>query len=69
MSLTYDEAYRKAEDIIKQLENAPALSMDEYRRQAAEAERLLTYCRNCLKNVLTKNELQAEEEDLTANER
>lgn len=60
MSLTYDEAYKKAEEIIQQLENAPALSMDEYRRQAAEAERLLAFCRNCLTTISTNEELTVE---------
>ncbi len=57
MSLTYDEAYKRAEEIIKQLESAPALSMDEYRRQAAEAERLLSFCRNCLTTLSTNETL------------
>ncbi len=61
MSLTYDEAYKKAEEIVRQLENAPALSMDEYRRQAAEAERLLSFCRNCLAAIGTNDGLQMKE--------
>ena len=41
----YDESIKKAEEIIAQLEQADALSMDEYKRLAAEATALLKQCK------------------------
>lgn len=46
--LTYDEAIKKAEAIITQLEQAEALSMDEYKNKAAEATQLLKQCKSLL---------------------
>lgn len=43
--MKYDESIQKAEEIIGQLEAADALSMDEYKRRAAEAEALLRQCK------------------------
>ena len=43
--LTYDEALQRAETIIANLEQAEALGMDEYKRQASEATALLKQCR------------------------
>ena len=46
--LTYDEALQKAEAIIAQLEQSEAISMDAYKKAAAEATALLQYCRSLL---------------------
>ena len=46
--LTYDEAIQRAESIIAHLEQAEALSMDEYKRLAAEATELLKQCKSLL---------------------
>ena len=43
--MTYDEAIQRAETIIAQLEQAEALSMDEYKKLAAEATSLLNQCK------------------------
>ncbi len=43
--LSYDEAIQRAETIITRLEQADALSMDEYKKSASEAEALLKQCR------------------------
>lgn len=43
---TYDEALKRAEAIIAQLEQAEAISMDEYKRLAAESTALLKQCKN-----------------------
>ena len=43
-NLTYDEAIKRAEQIIAQLEQAEALGMDEYKRLASEATALLKHC-------------------------
>jgi uncharacterized protein HemY len=44
--MTYDEAIQRAENIIAQLEQAEAISMEEYRRLASEATTLLKQCRD-----------------------
>ncbi len=46
--ITYDESIQKAEAIIAQLEQSEALSMEEYKRQAAEATALLKHCKSLL---------------------
>lgn len=43
--LSYDEAIRRAETVIAQLEAAEALSMDDYQRLASEATTLLRHCK------------------------
>lgn len=43
--MSYDEALKKAEGIIEELEKASALSMDVYRKKASEAKKYLTICR------------------------
>ena len=43
--MNYDEAIQKAEAIIAQLESAEALSMEEYKKAAAEATALLKQCK------------------------
>lgn len=44
----YDEAIKKAEAIVTQLEQSDAISMDEYKRLATEATALLKQCRSLL---------------------
>ena len=44
--MTYDEKMAKAEAIIQQLESAEALSMEAYKKAAAEATALLKECRS-----------------------
>ena len=46
--MNYDDSIKKAEEIIAQLEQAEALSMDEYKRLASEATALLKQCRSFL---------------------
>ena len=46
--LTYDEAIQRAEEIIAQLEQSDAISMEEYKRQAKEATALLQQCKSFL---------------------
>ena len=48
---TYDEAIQKAEAIVLQLERTEALSASDYKKQAAEATRLLDFCEHCLKDM------------------
>ena len=46
--MTYDEAIQRAETIIAHLEQAEAISMDEYKRLASEAAALLKHCKSLL---------------------
>ena len=46
--LTYDEALQRAEAIIARLESAEAISIDEYKKAAAEATALLKQCSSFL---------------------
>ena len=46
--MNYDETIKRAEEIITQLEQAEALSMDEYKNKAAEATLLLKQCKSLL---------------------
>ena len=55
--MTYDEAIKRAEEIIAQLEQAEALSMDEYKRLAAEATALLRQCKDDISAI--EKELKA----------
>ena len=48
--MTYDEAIERAEAIINRLEQADALSMEEYKKLAAEATSLLKQCRATLES-------------------
>ena len=43
--MNYDENIKKAEAIIAQLEASEAISMEEYKRLAAEATVLLKACK------------------------
>ncbi|MBR4432272.1 MAG: exodeoxyribonuclease VII small subunit [Paludibacteraceae bacterium] len=49
--MNYDESIKKAEQIIAQLEQAEALSMDEYKRLAAEATALLKECKSHIEGL------------------
>jgi len=47
----YDEAIKKAEAIIAQLEQAEAMSMEEYKRLASEATALFKQCKSEIKGM------------------
>lgn len=42
--MTYDEALKRIETIVRELEDAPAIAMTDYRAKADEAKRLLEFC-------------------------
>ena len=44
--MTYDEAIKRAETIIAQLEQSEAISMEDYKRLASEATALLKQCKD-----------------------
>lgn len=46
--MTYDEAIKRIEQIVEELEQSEALSMDMYQAKAKEAKELLTFCHNQL---------------------
>ena len=49
--MNYDENIKKAEAIIQQLEASEAISMDEYKRLAAEATALLKECKAAIDDM------------------
>jgi len=49
--MNYDEAIQKAERLVKELEQAQALSMEEYRQKSAEVKQLLDSCEQQLKQM------------------
>jgi exodeoxyribonuclease VII small subunit len=46
--MSYDEAIRRIEQIVSELEQTEALSMDMYQAKAKEAKELLTFCQTQL---------------------
>ena len=47
-NFSYDQSMARAEAIVQQLEQSDAISMDEYKKLAAEATSLLNQCRESL---------------------
>lgn len=45
---TYDQAIQRIEQIVNQLEQSTALSMEDYQALAKEAKQLLTFCQDQL---------------------
>ncbi len=48
-TMTYDDAMKRVEALVQELEQAEALSMDIYQKKADEAKKLLDYCESLLK--------------------
>ena len=48
--MTYDEAIKRIEQIVQELEQSDALSMDAYQAKANEAKELLNFCQKQLTN-------------------
>ena len=46
--MTYDEAIKRIEQIINELEQSDALSMEAYQTEAKEAKELLSFCNSQL---------------------
>jgi len=49
--MTYDEALKRLQEIVKSLETEEAISIDDYKKKAAEAKELLGYCRSQLTSI------------------
>lgn len=60
--MTYDEAIQQAETILKELEQAEALSMDVYQQKAKQVKELLQFC----KQQIVKMEQEFIENDANA---
>jgi exodeoxyribonuclease VII small subunit len=54
--MTYDEAIRRIEQIVHDLEQSEALSIDTYQAKANEAKELLNFCQKQLTNWEKKME-------------
>jgi exodeoxyribonuclease VII small subunit len=48
MEKSYDEALKRIEEIVHELEQSEALSMDAYQAKAKEAKELLAFCQKQL---------------------
>jgi exodeoxyribonuclease VII small subunit len=46
--MTYDEAIKRIEQIVLELEQSKAISMDAYQTKAKEAKELLLFCQQQL---------------------
>ena len=46
--MSYDEAIKRVEQIVSELEQSEALSMEEYQSKAKEAKDLLSFCQKQL---------------------
>ena len=46
--MTYDEAIEKIKQIVRELEQSDAISMDAYQAKAKEAKELLLFCQQQL---------------------
>ena len=60
--MTYDEAIQQAETILKELEQAEALSMEVYQQNAKQVKELLQFC----KQQIVKMEQEFIENDANA---
>ena len=49
--MSYDDSRKRAETIIAQLEQAEAISLEEYKKLAAEATSLLRQCSAEIQNM------------------
>jgi exodeoxyribonuclease VII small subunit len=46
--MSYDDAIKRIEQIVSELEQSDALSMDSYQAKAKEAKELLVFCQKQL---------------------
>lgn len=46
--MTYDQAIKRVEDIVRKLEQTEALSVSDYKKKATEAQELLSFCESQL---------------------
>ncbi|MBQ3673725.1 MAG: exodeoxyribonuclease VII small subunit [Paludibacteraceae bacterium] len=51
-NLSYDESLKRVEEIVSYLEGAEAISMEEYKKLAAEATSLLNRCKQELDGLV-----------------
>ena len=51
MLMTYDEALQQLTAIVNSLETENALSMEEYKKKAKEAKKLIAFCREQLTGI------------------
>ena len=63
LTMTSDEAIKRIEEIVQELELSSAMSMDAYQEKAKEAKELLTFCHkqlcdweDTMNEVLSPNE-------------
>lgn len=57
--MTYDEAMKRLEQLMQQLESGEALSMTEYKQKAGEVRELARFCREQLAGMAQETEEKA----------
>ena len=50
-NLTYDDAIKRVEQIVRELEQTEALSVATYKQKAREAQQLLRFCESQLRDM------------------
>jgi len=50
-NLSYDDAIKRVEQIIRELEQTEALSVAAYKQKAREAQQLLRFCESQLRDM------------------
>lgn len=55
VNMSYDQAIKRIEAIVRELEQTEALSVTIYKQKAEEAKQLLTFCESQLRDM--ENEL------------
>ena len=50
-NLTYDDAIKRVEQIVRELEQTEALSVATYKQKAQEAQQLLRFCESQLRDM------------------
>ena len=52
--LTYEQAIKRVEEIVRELKQPEALSVTAYKQKAGEAKQLLTFCESQLREMETE---------------
>ncbi len=50
-NITYDQAIKRVEEIVHELEQTEALSVSAYKQKAEEARQLLRFCESQLRDM------------------
>lgn len=51
LTMSYDEALKRIDEIMREIEATQAMSMTEFKMKSAEAKQLIEFCRKELMNL------------------